>query len=39
MHYANGLAATMPVDVFLTYLGGILPRLVLQAGAGLASTV
>ncbi len=37
--YANGLAATIPIVVFLTYLGGVAPRLVLLAGAGLASTV
>jgi len=39
MRYANGLAATVPVVVFVTCLGGIEPRLVLLAGAGLASTV
>jgi len=39
MRYANGLAATVPIVVFLTYLGGVDLRIVLLAGAGLASTV
>ncbi len=38
LRYANGLAALVPVITLMTWLGGIDPRLVLLAGAGLAST-
>jgi ABC-type transport system involved in multi-copper enzyme maturation permease subunit len=36
--YATGLTALMPIAVVMVFLGGVDPRLVLLAGAGLAST-
>jgi ABC-type Na+ efflux pump permease subunit len=36
--YATGLAALLPIVVVMVFLGGVDPRLVLLAGAGLAST-
>ena len=38
LRYANGLAALVPVITLMVFLGGVDPRLVLLAGAGLAST-
>lgn len=39
LRYGNGLAALVPIVTLMMFFGGIDPRLVLLAAAGLASTV